>query len=196
MTTTTRVSAAEQTRRAQQSEQAQQAQDTPQATPTPQSPEDAALAQLADEYGITPAEAAAASRQRVEVVNLDEMTTTFITLKFREWVSEPLKLPDGTERVRNRPAIRDVELAADPTTEDQLAAMRLLKEIRRGTPDPANPDQPKPLDSETIQHRTAECVLRIWRQTEPDMTLDRLQRGLDVERIARLFNLFFDKTLR
>jgi hypothetical protein len=42
----------------------------------------------------------------------------------------------------------------------------------------------------------ADCVLLVWKLTEPRMTSERLAKGLDFEQISGLFARFFGETIR
>lgn len=140
-----------------------------------------------DAVALTPEQQQEAVEQ-INAVNLDELLVDTITVKINDRIPYKATGYDETTGekitvIRFKPNVRDVELEASAPMYVQLKALALQREMKK-------------LDTHTRLQRTAECVLEVWRLTEPDMTLARLVKGLGIEQIAKLFNVFFNQASR
>lgn len=125
------------------------------------------------------AEQAAQAERSLDMVNLDEIVAQVVRVALTEWAPETYTSEvNGQEMTRYKPRPRVAEIALMPDVPTQLEAMNLGRS-RRGTPiDEQVPDMLR-------------LILKVWQLSEPDMTIERLQRGLDVWRISKLFQMLF-----
>ena len=174
-TKVTHVSGAEAERRAKQSAQSEQAKD---AQPVSSVTADQDLFDAATEAGYTPEQIAEAERE-IAAVNLDEMVTHTIQVAISERVTETYTGVDGQPATRNKNVVRLVDLIADMDAETQLQFLSIVE------------NRPDTKDKRIMSEFLAKQVLLMWQLTEPDMTLERLLRGLSMERIKKLADAFF-----
>jgi len=139
----------------------------------------------------------------LDAVNLDEVAPPPVRVPIVEYVTEPLldgagqplKGPDGKPRVRRRATrrIAVIETFVPLDIYDRMLASRQRVEVlRRAKRDGPDGDEANRQGLNWM----AEQVLAVWELTEPDMTLDRLRRGLDLSLVPRLFRRFFNQELR
>jgi len=179
MATSTKVSGAEAERRAKQSAQSEQS--TSQVSE--QSTQEALVQELGASVGLTPAEAAQAATdadEQVAATNLDELVVKTLHVKYRELVPITVKLLDGREVTRNQVVISEIDLIGDVDAETQLRIMAMAQ------------DRPDSRDPQVLSRFYAQQVLVAWQMTDPDMTLEKLLRGLDMVRIRKLGQDFFN----
>lgn len=136
------------------------------------------LAETAEEMGYTP-EQIAEAEARLAAVNLDEVVDTTISVAISEIVTETYQTHDGRDAKRNKRVGRVVELIGDVDAETQLHVLALAQQ------------RPDSKDPRILSEFLAKQVLLAWQMTEPDMTLERLLKGLDLTRLRKLADAFF-----
>jgi len=120
---------------------------------------------------------------------LDEVVLETMKVRFVEWVEQDYTTGEGKKAKRMRPQPRTAEIESFCPMEALHLMMKRQQEVAAaqaaGTPDP-----------EKALTMMEECVLMCWRYSEPDMTLQRLVKGLDRKKITALFYHFFKAELR
>lgn len=174
------MSAGERTRRTRQ-----RAKDT---TATPGASSDASGS--ASPPALDPA-AVAQAQVALATVNLDEWEPTPFRVAFLEWeeVEEPL-WEGSTQTIKRRiPHPRYATLTTDVSSEAQLAAMRLVQ-------DSGTAWSSLSTGNFTDEQVTAlrRVVLLGWQCFEPEMTLERLARGINLMQTMALVQRFFTPT--
>ncbi len=137
----------------------------------------------------------------LEAVNLDEVTTSTVRVAFRdsrlvpqlEEEGNPL-VEEGKPKMRRQFYTRIAEIenyvpmsVFNKMMTTRSRALRLRGAFLASTTEVDIPDP--------IITWMSEQVLAVWKQTEEDMTLERLESGLEFRKISRLFTLFFGHLL-
>lgn len=124
-------------------------------------------------------------------VNLDEVTSDTVSVMIKEYADDP------QHPGRRIPAWRRVELDRFVPMKifNKMMASRLkaqkqikLREQALERDGDVNEDDPNVL-------WMMQNVLNVWNLTEPDMTLERLEEGLNFAKIQKLFALFFGEMM-
>lgn len=132
---------------------------------------------------VTPASVEQAQSE-VELVNLDEVIAPVVNVGLLERVAESIDLPDGTQGTRYRFVKRVAEITLVANVATQAKALALGRKMRGTALEEQIPEMLK-------------LILEVWRETEPDMTLERLQHGgLDVYRVSKLYQMLFTRPSR
>lgn len=123
-------------------------------------------------------------------VNLDEVTDESVSVTIREYAVDP-------ETMKRKGTWRKTELDAYVPMKIFNAMMAGREKALRSNKIRARAiDQGGDLnDDDPMVLWMLDCVLRVWKLTEPDMTLDRLQEGLDMKKTQALFYRFFGAAL-
>jgi hypothetical protein len=120
----------------------------------------------------------------LSIVNLDELVIDTIDVAIVERVKVEAKKADGTTVTRYKHVPRTAQIAALVSTDTQLRVFKQFQDLEHATQE----------DQAAFMY---ECVLDVWQETEPDMTLDELKHcGLDITRIAALFQRLFTPASR
>ena len=140
---------------------------------------DEALADTVDaQTAAAQAQAQAQAQTLLDTVNLDELVAPIVDVALMERQAIKTRREDGTEGVRYVMAPRVAQITLFPSVGAQLKALAFSR--KRAS---------MPME-EQVGAMLA-CLLEVWRESEPDMTLERLQRGLDMQRISKLFQMLF-----
>lgn len=114
----------------------------------------------------------------LDTVNLDELVAPTVRVALMERYTHKVTLPDGSAGVRYEMRPRVAEITLFPSVGAQLKALAFSQQRAK-------------LTQEQQLAVMLDCVLVVWRECEPDMTLERLQRGLDMQRVGKLFQMLF-----
>lgn len=174
--TATTVSAGERARRAEQRTQAKQGR----ASAATIAPDEAAAALEAEQVAQAQAQLAA--------VNLDEWIGEDFRVAFTEWKEWQEEGWDGQPVTRRRPIKRYALLNTLVSDEAQMRAWDLLMPVQERTR--AGESIP-PSELAEAQRR---AVLVGWQEYEPEMTLERLAKGLTTVQTAAVLARFFTPT--
>jgi hypothetical protein len=123
-------------------------------------------------------ETVSAAQAAMDAVNLDELVAPVVHVAIMEHVPRTVTLPDGSEGTRYTLTKRIAELTLFPNVDTQLKAIAFSQQRRE-------------LDQAAQVEQMLKLLLEVWRESEPDMTLERLRGGLDVWRISKLFQMLF-----
>lgn len=123
--------------------------------------------------------------QQIKLVNADEHIPDEVVIKFREW--ETIEEPDenGTMRKRNKARVRTARISSFVPT-DVFIQMMSSQQARKDANDKSLGTQIRWMQ---------EQILMVWKLSEEDMTLPRLQKGIDALKTMELYFDFFGKTL-
>jgi hypothetical protein len=117
----------------------------------------------------------------ITAVNLDEVVNDEIVVPFREWV-----VVEEKGRKRRKSEIRQARIMKFVSMKNFNRMIKAQQDMRaKGTP---------PTGPETMRWMT-EQVLHVWKESEEDMTLEKLEEGLEGTMIMRLFFDFFGAML-
>jgi hypothetical protein len=131
------------------------------------------------------------ARARVNLKLLQEQSTEVdlanvdfpvLTVSFMEW--EEITDSEGRKRVKRRQRMAEIDSYTPMQMLHRMLAERAKVMAGESARDPAA----------NLALMTS-AVLWVWAQSEPDMTLDRLQRGLTLKQIQALFFRFFTAEL-
>src|SRR5579883_2508912 len=134
------------------------------------------------------------SQAEQDVLNdLETIAPQPVKVAFREYVKEAVKdtegnvIPgnDGLPLTRMKPVNRIAEIETYVPAEllFQVMAQKQVYQHMQAQGTALNP-------AESLEF-TAKQVLAVWQLTEPDMTYERLIKGLDFPKIKALFSRFF-----
>lgn len=151
-----------------------------------------------EELNIT--EAAAAMAMGLDI-DLEETAPLPVAVTFNEWVEEPVldehgktqRRPDGSPIVHMHRVSRRA-LIETFVPMDLFLKMMASREAFTKTKsvDPAG----KAASQEATLAWVGKQVLNVWQLTEPDMTEERLRRGLNFKQVYGLFTRFFGDLLQ
>lgn len=124
-------------------------------------------------------------------VNLDEVTTEVLRVGIRDYREETME--NGQKRRIPWPRIAEIENFVPMKVFNRMMASRnrVLKERQIYLSQGDRDDHEDPMIGWMMSQ-----VLAVWQLSEPDMTLERLERGLDFERVSALFTRFFARLLQ
>lgn len=151
-----------------------------------------------DEYTLTDSE-----QQRVqpflssmESVDLEEMTISTVRVGIRDVLIVSDK--DGTARRIANPRIAEINNFVPMRVFNRMLSSRnkVMKLRQQHVMAKDRPDVGEDVDP-MVQWMLAQ-ILEVWKLTpgEEDMTLERLEDGLDFPKIYKLFTIFFDKMMK
>lgn len=127
-------------------------------------------------------------------VNLDEVTIGEIAVAFVEWVEVKATGNDGQTVTRIKPQVRHAHIS------DYVPMYLLNKMVASQKKAQRARDRFQAGDEEFTQDPmmawVSEQVLAVWKLSEPDMTQERFNRGLNFQQINGLFTRFFGEQLR
>lgn len=137
---------------------------------------------------ITPEELEHA-RDLLEAVNLDEVTIEVIKVKIREYKlvdaldddGEPILDDDGKPLKYRRATTRTAHIQNFVPLPIYNKMISLQQEMRSN-----GPEKQLPL--------MTELVLDVWKVSEPWMTIEKLNNGIDFSAIGALFKIFFNES--
>ena len=117
----------------------------------------------------------------ITAVNLDEVVTDEIIVPFREWVT----VEENGHR-RRKSEIRQARIMKFVSMKNFHRMIKAQQDMRAKGGQPTGP--------ETMRWMT-EQVLHVWKESEEDMTLEKLEEGVEGPVIIRLFFDFFGAML-
>ena len=118
---------------------------------------------------------------RITAVNLDEVTTDEMVIPFREW---EIVEEDGHKRRKSK--IRQARIMKFVSMKNFNRMIKAQQEMRASGQTPTG--------SQTMRWMT-EQVLNVWKESEENMTLEKLEEGLEGPVIMKLFFDFFGAML-
>lgn len=125
----------------------------------------------------------AAYEESAAALDLDEVVTQVYQIAFTEYVPGEIEGPDGPETAY-LPKVRHAKIAnlVNMIVWDQYWSLN---------------EQLQQKDDPTARFGAmCELVLAVWRESEPNMTLERLRKGLDLAVVQALFFRFFPRAQR
>ena len=132
----------------------------------------------------------------MDTVDLEDMSVSTIRVGIQDYrmVHDP-QFPGGMRRQAN-PRIAEIINFVPMRIFNQMLASRnkIMRQREKFLQSKAEEqEQTDPMIEWMLRQ-----VLEVWKLTpgEEDMTLDRLENGLDFQKIYRLFTLFFDKMMK
>ena len=136
----------------------------------------------------------------LDAVNMDEITISTVKVAIRDSRFVPALddqgnhiIEDGKQKVRRQfyTRIAEIENYVPMSIFNKMMATR-AKVMRQRQEYLANPTDEQ---SDPIIRWMMEQVLAVWKLTEEDMDMDRLESGLEFNKFSRLFTLFFGHLL-
>jgi hypothetical protein len=124
-------------------------------------------------------------------VNLDEVTESTVIVAIREYADDPAKPGRRTATVRHVELDAYVPMKifnAMIAGRERVLKQNKLREQALASSGDVNEDDPNVV-------WMLDCVCRVWKLTEPDMTVERLAEGLDFKKVQALFYHFFGDAL-
>ena len=154
------------------------------------------------------------SPRRLSIVNADEVVINTIPVNFVEYEEETQQV--GSRTIVTRTPIQRTALISDyvPSSlyETFMAMYDDFLEIQEARKQVQPEGQDIPLDAKEqqvallrylkgeellkFQDLQYQLVLAVWQNTEPDMDLERLKRGLEEDQLTKLFTHFFSRLSR
>lgn len=122
--------------------------------------------------------------------NFDEVLPEPVMVRIVEFVEYEAEL-NGQKVYRRKPVQRVAEINTYVPLRVLHKMMASQEKIRRIQAARANPNQIDGAMQQEMIDWITQQVLSVWKLTEPDMTAERLQEGLDLKKIMGLFSLFF-----
>lgn len=205
-----RVSVREQERRARQSTDTTTSIPAADTAPAPDEAFDLAAAGLGRPVTAQEAELARTFFAQGVAQDLDEVAPEPVAVTLREYIERAETDADGHSVMRRRLVVRRalIETFVPMQVFNRMMADRRIALLLRAgatgasasalptavAADAAAADD-EPADDPMLDWMQR-SVLRVWRLTEPDMTLDRLALGLSFQQMQGLFARFFGELLR
>jgi len=133
--------------------------------------------------GSTPTSIAEAKEMldRITAVNLDEVTIEEVIVPIREW-----ETVEENGRKRRKATLRQARIMKYVSMRNFNRMIKAQQEMRAKGTQPTGPD--------TMRWMT-EQVLHVWKDSEEDMTLEKLEEGVEGPWIMKLFFDFFGAML-
>jgi len=130
-------------------------------------------------------------------INLNEVAPEAVEVSLREYVPVTEQGADGQSRTRNKLVTTQhlIETSVPMKLFNRMVAtQKRAQEQRRVWLAKTGAENQEPEDDPMLAWQLQQ-VFVIWRLTEPEMTLDRLEMGLDIAQVQGLFARFFARYL-
>lgn len=145
------------------------------------------VADLRDEKAQAQAEQAL---ELVQAVNLDEATIEDIDVAFVEW--DEVEGKDGKKRLKPRTRIATISTYVPMMLLNKMLAGQKKAQILKKRMDTGELE----VEEDPMMVWISRQVFAVWKLSEPDMTFERFEKGLDLEKVMGLFGRFFGSTLQ
>lgn len=132
--------------------------------------------------------------EEAAAVNLDEVLISTVSVAFVEWLPVEKQSVDGQPVTRYSPQVRHAEIS-------DYVPMHLLNRMIAGEKKARRAREYYLAGDENFTQDPhlawmSEQIFAVWKLTEPDMTQERFQKGLNFDQIQGLFSRFFGGLLR
>lgn len=123
-------------------------------------------------------------------VNLDEVTIEDLEVAFIEY--EETEGRDGKKHMRPCKRIATISTYVPVALLHKMLAGQKKAQILKARMESGELD----LEDDPMMVWISRQVFAVWKLSEPDMTFERFEKGLDLEKTLGLFGRFFNSTLR
>ena len=128
--------------------------------------------------------------EQAQHINLNEVAPEPVEVTLHEYVEDP-----ETHRRKLVTTQHTIETHVPMRLFNRMiATQKRVREARTTWLANNGKEEPEPEDDPSLVWQTQQ-VLAIWKLTEPEMTLERLQEGLDITQVEGLFTRFFARSL-
>lgn len=148
------------------------------------------------EGSLTPV-ALQATTDKAQEKALNEVAPLPVDVQVREYVEAGATLPDGSTATRRTvvEATHTIESYVPARIFNRMVAtQKKAYQARQKWLDTVEPDERDASDDPALIWQQQQ-IWNVWKLTEPDMTLERLQEGLDIVQVQGLFARFFTSYL-
>lgn len=123
-------------------------------------------------------------------VNLDEVTIEDLEVAFIEY--EETEGRDGKKHMRPYKRIATISTYVPVALLHKMLAGQKKAQILKARMESGELD----LEDDPMMVWISRQVFAVWKLSEPDMTFEHFEKGLDLEKTLGLFGRFFNSTLR